>query len=145
MFPGRRTGRILFSPRRTPFLPLIVTSIFIDMIRAGAQEINGGSTRRFDMEVRHGSFPNGVSGGARKKQGSEEEAEGGRPLRFLPVAEEDLQAAAEFVPAGSERIQAGFLRAGDPRRGGGAPVDPGRLPEGDRGGRPGGRAGHARG
>src|SRR3989304_8381733 len=54
MFPGRRTGRILFSPRRTPFLPLIVTSIFIDMIRAGAQEINGGSTRRFDTEVRHG-------------------------------------------------------------------------------------------
>src|SRR3972149_6164654 len=79
MFPGRRTGRILFSPRRTPFLPLIVTSIFIDMIRAGAQEINGGSTRRFDMEVRHGSFPNGVSGGARKKQGSEEEAGGGVP------------------------------------------------------------------
>src|SRR3990172_6407086 len=131
MFPGRRTGRILFSPRRTPFLPLIVTSIFIDMIRAGAHEITGGSPRRFYMEVRQGSFPNGVSGGARKKQGSEEEAEVGRPLRFLPVAEEDLQAAAEFVPDGSERIEAGFLRAGDPRRVGESPVDPVRLPEED--------------
>src|SRR3989337_3690314 len=102
-----------------------------DQRRFDTEVRHGGSTRRFDMEVRHGSFPNGVSGGARKKQGSEEEAEVGRPLRFLPVAEEDLQAAAEFVPDGSERIEAGFLRAGDPRRVGESPVDPVRLPEED--------------
>jgi hypothetical protein len=52
-----------------------------------------------------------------------------RPLSFVPVAEEDLQAAAEFVPDGSERIEAGFLRSGDGRRVGESPVNTVRFPE----------------
>ena len=54
---------------------------------------------------------------------------GYRLLSFVPLAEEDLQAAAEFIPDGSERIEAGFLRSGDGRRVGESPVNTVRFPE----------------
>src|SRR3989337_4194460 len=94
-----KLGHVPWQTHRTnPFFPTpnSFSSInrYINIYRYDTRR-SARDQRRFDTVVRHGSFPNGVSwGGARKKQGSEEEAEVGRPLRFLPGAEEDLQAAA---------------------------------------------------
>src|SRR5665647_1623484 len=113
-----------FFPMANSFLP---RNRHICIYRYDARG-SGKDQRKCDTDYHRRACKVGRGiGRSQGANGSEED----RPLSFLPVAEEDLQSTVEFVPDGSERIDVGFLRAGDGRRVGESPVNPVRLPEED--------------